>query len=167
MATTTKFSFTNDTPDDKEIQMYNLGILTNYGQQWQSDGSICYTNATTPPNQKELAYYKSVTIPSVQNNLDLGGEQSAKKGIHYGVRLEETVVTTVNGQDGCCEKTYEDPLVINIMIRHPNTNYITTAMVEEALGRAMSLIIKSGSTATHIVTDIGNLMRGVVQITSE
>lgn len=166
MATTTNFTFTNNTESARQTTTYDLGLLTNYGQQWLQDGSMLYSNVTAPTNQKELIYYKSTSIPTVTNNLKLGKAPSAKGGVHYGIRLESTIVTTSTDQ-GCGCVTFEDPIVGNLMIRHPNSNYITEDLVVEFLGRMLSALLYKDSTAATPQTRIQSLMRGLLQVTSE
>lgn len=153
------------TPDSRAIQLYELKLLENWGPEWQSDGSICYTNQKAPAGQPELLYFISKSIPSVDSNLNLQSSmQSAKKGVHYGIRHEECIVTM--GTD-CNVPLYIDPIITNLMIRHPNSSFITDELVLEHVGKSLSALIMSGSTASSPKTRLAALMRGIKQITAD
>lgn len=150
---------------EKGIQLYDLELLTQWGAEWQSDGSICYSNVNAPVSQKELIYFDSKSIPTVSNNLKLvSANQSAVKGVHYGVRHEECVITR---KSDCDIPVYVDPIVSDIHIRHVNSSFITDEIVLEHFGKTLSALIMNGSTASTPKTRLAALMRGLKQVTAD
>lgn len=153
----------------KAIQLYDLKMLTTWGAEWQADGSICYSNMASPVSQKELIYFDSKSIPTVSNNLKVNtAKQSAVKGVHYGVRHEECVITSKSSEGETCNvPLYVDPIVSDLHVRHPNTSFITDEIVLEHVGKTLSALILNGSTASTPKTRLAALMRGIKQVSAD
>lgn len=161
---TSKLASPTPTAADKGIQLYDLDLLNQWGAQWMADGSICYSNVSAPTSQPELIYFDSRAIKTVSNNMKLNtANLSAVKGVHYGVRHEECVVTS---KEGCNVPIYVDPICSDIHIRHSNSSFITDEIVLEHIGKTMSALIMNGSTASSPKTRLAALMRGLKQVTA-
>lgn len=163
--TVTKLAAGVPATSPRTITMYDMDFVGNWGAEWQQDGSICYSNVSAPVSQKELVYFDSKPIPTVSNNLKLNTSmQSAIKGVHYGVRHEECMVTYLD--DVCGIPKYIDPIVSDFHVRHPNSNLITDEIVLEHVGKTLSAFIQNGSTASTPKTRLAALMRGLKQVNS-
>jgi hypothetical protein len=143
MALTSAFLFTNVTGQSTDITPVSLGLTTNYAISSETANQSDLSNKTAPVDAEELITYRSRPIPSVNTSLDIRNPAPVKSGVQYQVVLEETLVTTDSSD---ASYRVDEPIVMQLLVRHPKSGNITSAKIAEVFTRLAGSLRKVDGT---------------------
>jgi hypothetical protein len=140
MAKVSAFTFTNKTASANTITPLALGLTSNYAVSTEVANQAVLNNKTADIDAMELISYRTQSVKSVANNLDIRNPAKVTSGIQYGVQVEETLVTT-DSDDATFR--VDEPIVASINIRHPKSGNIDNSVVAEVVLRLISSLMRA------------------------
>lgn len=140
MAKTSNFQFTNTSELGTAVTPISLGLVSNYAVTAETANSSTLSNKTAPLDAEEIILFRSRYIPQVETQLSVQNPSKVKGGVQYTAQLEDVLVTT---DDTDASFRIDDPMVVNLTIRHPRSGNITSAHVQTLIKRLLGSLIKS------------------------
>lgn len=159
MAKTTSFGFTNSPSEATgHMNLYNLGVLENYALVLDEPTECRLVNTTAPVDREEILSYRAKDLNKINTNLNVQNPSPVAGGIQYQVQLEAILTT----EDSTTGFRVDEPIVVQISVRHQKSGNITPEHVTTLVTRA----------ASHLYTDEGNwrfreLMRSSLKPTTD
>jgi len=143
MSKSSSFGFTNSTAGSHEVTPLALGITSNYALVRDNADVVDLSNKTAPIDQEEMITYRSREIDKVQVNIPVNHPAPVKKGIEYGIKLEEILSTTDSD-----DSTYrlDDPIKCTVTFQHNRSGYITNEVMGTVFLRAISALMRADGT---------------------
>lgn len=162
MAKTLNWGFT-DTPISGVSSLNFPRALLNFGADFAEKedrpGKLDLTNMTSPLDRAEIIKYECSDLKNIyqDTSIDPKVQSPNRKGVRLHIRVEDVASVTDS-----TDPTYrvDLPISTTIIVRVPADALITGAIVQEHLGRAVSALFDTGSTAT---TRIEKLLRGALE----
>jgi hypothetical protein len=139
MARTSHWGYSNVTPAaHRQIPLVDLGIITNYGLRKDEPDICLYKNNTAATDALELVKYtyRNIDKVNVDKELKVLHPAPVNDGLLYGVETQAIFVT----EDDATDFRVDEPIVVQVQIRHNNSGNITAAAVQQALARTVSLL---------------------------
>lgn len=127
----TGFGYTNTTASTHTIAPANIDPLTVYAKTEDTATSCALKNKTAPLSQGELLSYQCTEINNVSTKQKIVNPAKTSAGVQYIVRLDEILRTT----DETGDYIVDEPIVMYLTVRHPNSSYITPAHIAEVFTR--------------------------------
>lgn len=159
MAITTSFGFTNNADKTgRTVQTKDLGLLTNYALVLDEPSEARLVNTTTAIDKEEFLSYRCKDLKTVNTNLNIQNPSKVSGGVQYQVQAE-AVLTTEDTSTGF---RVDEPIVVQVSVRHPKSGNITAEHVETMLQRAVSALLKDTGAWR-----INELMRSALKPTEE
>jgi hypothetical protein len=161
MSRVSSFSFTNTTANTHDVTPIALSMVSNYGS-WDGEGdkrtqnlakeNTVMTNRTASTDAPELISYSSKNIPSVNTSMTNLYPPPVNTGVQYRVVVEDMLTTTET-----TDPTFrvDEPIVAQLIIRHPKSSNITSTQVEAVFKRLVGAVMKNDGTFRF-----DDLMRG-------
>lgn len=143
MSRTTQFAFANTSDGTAVLTKKNLGLLSNYALSQDSANMAVLNNKTAPIDAQELISYRTIDIKDVKSSLNIQHPAPVKAGIQYSVQVEDTLRTTDTTDTSF---QVDEPIVVNISVRHNKSGNITGTHVASAFLRAVSALMKDDGT---------------------
>lgn len=140
MSKVSSFGFTNTTDSSNTITPKALGITSNYAVADQTANEAILNNKTAPIDTEEKITYRSRSIQTVNNDLNIQYPSPIKGGIQYQVVVEDTLSTTDTVDTAF---RVDEPIVAQLTIRHPKSGNITGDLVGVVVTRLLSALVKS------------------------
>lgn len=139
MAKTTTFLFTNtDGAHSKSLPLYNMGEVNNYGvKNTDSKSRLTNTTGSDLGTTSEALEYKASIQQKVDTKLNIQHPAKNKSAVQYSVGLETFVETTDPENEDFIQ---DDPIYVQITIRHAQTSFVSEEILGQALGRAVSAL---------------------------
>jgi hypothetical protein len=157
-ATTSGYGFTNTEETGAIIKLTKINEQTDYGVVTDSPNKCSMSNVTAPIGRDEIITNFCDKISNVNTLLDIANPGPTTKGIQYGTRVDATLVTTDSG-----DTSYEvdEPIVVQLSVRHPRSNHFSSELVSEAVQRCISAFY--GNLFDNTQDHIAQLMRSALQ----
>lgn len=143
MSRTSTFGFTNNSDSSNSVVPKALGVTSNYAVITDKADQAVLSNKTTPIDLQEKITYQSRDIQVVNNDLNIQYPSPVKKGIQYGVLLEETLSTT-DSTDASFRM--DEPIVMSLSVRHGKSGNITNDIVGQCFVRLISTLMRADGT---------------------
>lgn len=125
------FGYTNKTASQHTIAPVNIDPVSVYAKTEDTATSCSLKNKTAPLSQGELLSYQCTEINSVSTKQKIVNPAKTTAGVQYIVRLDEILRTT----DEKGDYVVDEPIVMYLTVRHPNSSYITPANIAEVFTR--------------------------------
>lgn len=153
MARTSNFTYTNTTASTSTIAKVQIKENTDYGVITDEPNECSMSNLTAPVGQDEIITNFCSPIKRINSKVSVANP-GPEGGIQYGVRIDSVLVTT-----DTADTTYEldEPIVVQISVRHPRSSNFTTTLVNKAVARAISAFYGQNNA------EAGMLMRSALQ----
>jgi hypothetical protein len=155
---TSDFGFTNREETGAIIKLVKINETTDYGVTSDEPTECIMANTTAPIGKDELVTNFCTPIKNVNSKLDMANPGPMTKGIQYGTRVDATLVTTDSSNPAY---EIDEPIVVQISVRHPRSNHFTSALVSEAVNRCISAFY--GNLFDSSTDHVGQLMRSALQ----
>lgn len=143
MAKVSAFGFTNTTAGSNTVTPLALGLTSNYAVKSDTADTAELNNKTAPIDIEELVTYRSRDIQTVNTNLNIQYPSPVKKGIQYQVMVEDTLSTTDSADP---DFRIDEPIVMQLTVRHPKSGNINNAAVGTVFLRLISSLMKTDGT---------------------
>lgn len=158
MAKTSQYTYSNTTETGAVLKLIKINEQTDYGIVSDEPTACSMANVTAPIGQDEIITNFCTPIKNVNSSLQMANPAPVKNGIQYGVKLEGTLVTTDS-----TDTSYEvdEPIVVQISVRHPRSTNFTSTLVNQAVQRAYSAFY--GNLFDQDTDHIAQLMRSALQ----
>lgn len=138
MAMTTTFGFSNTTTSQsRSTTLCDPGVLENYALVLDEPTECRLINTTAPVDREEILSYRAKDMSKINTNLNIQNPSPVAGGIQYQVQLE-ALLTTEDAETGF---RVDEPIVVQISVRHPKSGNITPYHVSEMIQRAISLMM--------------------------
>lgn len=136
-----------------------LNFEADFAERTQTDGNLVLTNITSPLDREETIRYGRSEVKNVYSNtsIDPKVQSPNRKGVQVLVKIEDTA--TVTDSDDPSYRV-DLPIQTHVVIRVPNDALIDGTVVQTHLGRVVSALYSTGSTAT---TRIEKILRGALE----
>lgn len=139
-----------------------LNFEADFAEKEETSGSLILTNITAPLDREETIRYARNEVKNVYSNtsIDPKVQSPNRKGVQLLVQIHDTA--TVTDSD---DPTYrvDLPIQTHVVIKVPSDALISGNVVQTHLGRVVSALFDTGSTAT---SRIEKLLRGALEPTS-
>jgi hypothetical protein len=143
MSKVSQFGFTNNSDSDNTVTAKSLGVTSNYAVITDKADQAVLSNKTTPIDLQEKITYQSRDIQTVNNDLNIQYPSPVKRGIQYGVLLEETLSTTDTSD---ASFRMDEPIVMSLSIRHGKSGNINNEVVSQCFVRLLSTLMRADGT---------------------
>lgn len=140
MAKVSAFGFTNKTAGSNTVTPLALGLTTNYAVETDRDNTAVLNNKTAPVDIEEKVSYRTRNIKTINTSLNIQYPSKVKGGIQYQVMVEDTLSTTDTTDPNF---RVDEPIVVQLTIRHPKSGNINNAVIGEAFTRLVSCLMKT------------------------
>jgi hypothetical protein len=140
MAKVSAFGFTNTTASTNSVTPLLLSLTSNYAVKEDSANTAVLNNKTAPIDIEELVTFRSRDIQQVNTDLNIQYPSPVKKGIQYQVMVEDTYSTTDTADP---DFRVDEPIVMQLTIRHPKSGNITNAALGTVFLRLISTLMKA------------------------
>lgn len=140
MAKVSAFGFTNTTAGSNTVTPIALGLTSNYAVKADTADQAVLNNKTAPIDVEEIVTYRSRNIPTVNTSLNIQYASPVKSGIQYQVMVEDTLSTTDTVD---ADFRIDEPIVMQLTIRHPKSGNIGNAQVGAVFLRLISSLMKT------------------------
>lgn len=137
MSKVSSFGYSNDTASTHLVTPQKLGFTSNYAVTKDTANEASLDNKTAPTDQQELISFRSRPIAQVDNDLNIQYPSPVKKGIQYWVTVQETLSTTDTDNP---DFRVDEPIHLELEVRHPRSGNITGDIVGTALIRLLSAL---------------------------
>jgi hypothetical protein len=134
------FGFTNATDSSNEVTLKALGLTSNYAVKTDTADTAVLNNKTAPIDVEEILTFRSRDIQTVNTDLNIQYPSPVKKGIQYQVMIEDTLSTTDTAD---ADFRVDEPIVIQLTVRHPKSGNITSTEVGTVFTRLVSALMKA------------------------
>lgn len=138
----TTFGFTNKTASTHTITPVNIDPVSVYAKTEDTATSCALKNKTAPLSQGELLSYQCTEINSVSTKQNIVNPAKTTAGVQYIVRLDEILRTT----DPNGDYIVDEPIVMYLTVRHPNSSYITASHIAEVFTRLCGALQRDDGT---------------------
>jgi hypothetical protein len=153
------WGFTNVTRNENaSLDMIDLKLKTNYAVVETASGYCRLDNKTAPIDQSENITLRFNNINNVGNSLVNHHPSNVKGGIQYLVKVDALNRT----ENATTHDIVDEPVTVQITVRHGVSSNIDADKVKTLLSRAVSALFKSDGTLR--ITD---MMRGGVDIDAD
>lgn len=161
MAKVSSFGFTNNTSSSaagNKLPLVKIQEITNYGITNNGPEEVSMTNSTAAVSKDEIITHFNQPLKKINTKLDVVNPGPVDAGMRYGV-IAEAILTTTDDTDA----TYrvDEPIVVQLTVRHPKSGNITPTHVSTMVIRALSAFY--GDVATNSYTHITELMKSALQ----
>jgi hypothetical protein len=137
MAMQTSFGFTNTTTSStRSTTLCDPGVLENYALVLDEPTECRLVNTTAAVDREEVLSYRAKDMNKINTNLNIQNPSPVAGGIQYQVQLEAILTT----EDATTGFRVDEPIVVQISVRHPKSGNITPYHVSEMIQRAVSLM---------------------------
>jgi hypothetical protein len=130
----------------KDISVPDLDFASDYALQSEEPNEVVMVNKTSASlSPKEtIRYARSVVNNIYQNNKNIASARQSpvKSGVQIMAEIE-TIYTAVNDVSG---EEYDVPCKGRIVLRVPNSSFVTEDMLADILNRTIAAIFAGGST---------------------
>jgi len=153
MARTSNFTYTNIAASTATVAKVQIKENTDYGVIADEPTMCSMSNLTAPVGQDEIISNFCEPIKRINSKVKVANP-GPEGGIQYGVRIDSVLVTT-----DTADTTYEldEPIVVQISVRHPRSSNFTAQLVNTAVRRAVSAFFGQNNAQA------GMLMRSALQ----
>lgn len=159
MAITSSFGFTNVTPTtSRTVAMYDMDITTDYALTLDEPTECRLINTTAAVDREEILSYRCKDLARVNTNLNVQNPSPVSGGVQYQVQMEALLTS----EDASVGYRVDEPIIVQISVRHPKSGNITPAHVATMIGRAASAM-ETDSGAWRIK----ELMRSALKPTAD
>lgn len=158
MAKSSSFTYTNKAETAAKIKLVKVNEQTDYGVTSDEPTACSMTNITAPMGQEEIITNFCTPISKVNSKLTVAHPSPVSAGIQYGVRVDSTLVT-VDDSDATYE--VDEPIVVQISVRHQRSTNFNSTLVTEAVNRAVSAFYGDLFDATQ--DHVASLMKSALQ----
>lgn len=161
MARSSSFGFTNTTASTaagNTLTLVKIQEQSNYGVTANGTDEVSMTNSTCPVSRDEIITHFNQPLKKVATKLDIVNPGPVENGVRYGV-VAEAILSTGDSAD----PTYrvDEPIVVQITVRHPKSSNITAAHVNTMVIRALSALY--GDVATQSMNHLTELAKSALQ----
>jgi hypothetical protein len=140
MSKSSSFGFTNTTDSGNTVTPKALGLTANYAVKTDTADTAVLNNKTAPIDVEEIVTFRSRDIQTVNTGLNIQYPSPVKKGIQYQVMVEDTL-STIDTADA--DFRVDEPIVMQLTVRHPKSGNITNAEVGTVFTRLISSLMKA------------------------
>jgi hypothetical protein len=140
MAKVSAFGFTNTTAGSNTVTPIALGLTSNYAVKADTADQAILNNKTAPIDIEEIVTFRSRNIPTVNTSLNIQYASPVKSGIQYQVMVEDTLSTTDSVD---ADFRIDEPIVMQLTVRHPKSGNIGNAQVGAVFLRLISSLMKT------------------------
>lgn len=157
--TDTPVSGVNSLTFPRAILNFSADFAQKENTSKSSSSELILTNITSPLDRAENIRYAYSTVNNVYSNtsIDAKVQSPNRKGVQLLAQV--TDVATVTDSDDASYRV-DLPISTHIVIKVPADALITGDIVQAHLGRVVSALFETGSTAT---TRIQKLLRGALE----
>jgi hypothetical protein len=110
------------------------------------------SNRLSPLDQEERLTYRSRAIARVDSDLQIRNPAAVRSGVQYQIVLETTARTTEG------DAVVDEPIVMNLMVRHPRSGNMTPAIIQQAFRRLIGAVMLPANLPTD--TSVSLLVDG-------
>lgn len=159
MAKTVSYGY-KDTPIEGVTALSFPRAVVNFSADFRSrvdePGEEIYTNITAPQGRPEKFRWAYTDIADVYKGTDIEPalRTQTRRGVQVLVQLTDTWTVT-DTEDPTFNVAL--PLSAHLVLKVPNTDYLTADQIEDLVGRLISGLFDSGSESTDRLTA---LLRG-------
>jgi hypothetical protein len=158
MALQSSFGFTNTTASStRQVQTYDLGLLDNYALTMDEPTECMLKNTTTPLDVEETVAFRCKNIDKVNTTLISQYPSKVRTGVQYQLQLEAMLSTTDTTNP---DFRVDEPIVVQLTVRHQKSGNITAGHVVELIDRATSALMKDSGAYR-----INDMMRSALKPT--
>lgn len=136
------FGFTNTTVSEHTVAPYNIDPVSVYARTEDTSTSCELKNKTAPLSQGELLSFQCTDINNVSTKQKICNPAKVASGVQYIARLDEILRT----QDTEGSTVVDEPIVMYLTVRHPNSSYITPAHIETVFKRLCGALMRDDGT---------------------
>lgn len=136
------FGFTNTAASSKTITPVEIDPLKVYARVEDTSTSCSMKNKTAPLSQGETLSYQCTPIQNVSTKQEIVNPAKTKSGVQYIVRLDEILRT----QDTNGDILIDEPIVMYLTVRHPNSSFITSQHIETIFKRLCGCLMRDDGT---------------------
>jgi hypothetical protein len=137
MAMATSFGFNNKAASStRTTTLCDPGVLENYALVLDEPTECRLINTTAAVDREEILSYRAKDMNKINTNLNVQNPAPVAGGIQYQVQLEAILTT----EDTTTGFRVDEPIVVQISVRHPKSGNITPYHVSEMIQRAISLM---------------------------
>jgi hypothetical protein len=138
MAKTTTWGYENSSSAaHRTAPLYDLGILENYALVLDEPTECRLINTTAPVDKEEVVSFRAKSLPRVNTSLVIQNPGPVAGGIQYQVQ-SEAVLTTEDPDTGF---RVDEPVIVQISVRHPNSGNISPSAVDQQIRRTISYMM--------------------------
>jgi hypothetical protein len=142
MAKTTSWGFTNGSAAaTKSVQLFDLDS-TSYALVSDEPTECRLVNKTAPIDREENLSFRCKDLPRINTTLEVQNPSKVSGGVQYQTQLE-AIATTEDPDTGFI---VNEPVIVQISVRHPKSGNISSAMVTQMITRALSASINADGT---------------------
>lgn len=110
-----------------------LNLPENFAPSVDEPGSWIARNTECPLDQSEIVALKSEDVSKVVNNLKVPDNTTIiRNGVQYVIKIEEDLKSTSSNDPSFRQ---DDPVVMYLVVRHPNSGFITPDIITKAFTR--------------------------------
>jgi hypothetical protein len=158
MAKVTSFGFTNGSEAaSKSVPLFDLGY-SNYALVADEPTECRLVNKTAAIDREENISFRCKDIARVNTTLDIQNPPKIQGGVQYQIQAE-AVLTTEDPDTGFI---VNEPIVVQLSVRHPKSGNITDAMVQTMISRTVSACLNTNGTWR-----VSELMRSALKPTRD
>lgn len=159
MALTSTFGFTNTTATtSRAVSLYDMDITTDYALTLDEPTECRLINTTAAVDREEILSYRCKDLAKVNTNLNVQNPNPVGGGVQYQVQMESILTT----EDASIGFRVDEPIIVQISVRHPKSGNITPTHVATMIQRAVSAL-ETDSGAWRIK----ELMRSALKPTTD
>jgi hypothetical protein len=142
MAKVTSFGFANSSAAaSKSVPLFDLGY-SNYALVADEPTECRLVNKTAAIDREENISFRCKDIARVNTTLDIQNPPKVQGGVQYQIQAE-AVLTTEDPDTGFI---VNEPIVVQLSVRHPKSGNITDAMVQTMISRTVSACLNADGT---------------------
>lgn len=142
MATTTTYGYTNGaTAATKAVTLLDLDS-TKYALVLDEPTECRLINTTASVDREETLSYRARSLSKVNTTLEIQNPSKVQGGVQYQVQTEAVLTT----EDPTTGFVVNEPVVVNINVRHPRSGNVTAVFVQQQILRTLSGFINADGT---------------------
>lgn len=139
---TSAFSFTNISEMAKTVTPVQIDPVSDYAKTEDTSTSCELKNKTAKLGWGETLSYQCTNISNVSTKQQVLNPAKVTSGVQYIARLDEILRTTDDAGDIICD----EPIVMYLTVRHPNSSNITPAHIAQVFTRLAGALLRDDGT---------------------
>lgn len=133
------FSYKNTAASEVTVTPVAIAPCTNYARTEDEVTSCVLKNRTCDFGQGELISFQCSPVKNISSKQGTQYPAKVTTGIQYVIRLDELLRTS----DDNGNIIQDDPIVMYLTVRHPNSSSITADDISEVFKRLLGTIVRA------------------------